>query len=109
MSLHFSFILLINQCISYAVCLLSVVISETDTGIQGNFSTGDDKWENQIRPLATFCCAKIKPQKRLFQNTEMHEVKTWQDTAWQESFQLTGSGQQWKISPGAFHTQEKVG
>lgn len=40
---------------------------------------------------------------------EMHEVKTWQDTAWQESFQLTGSGQWWKISPGAFHTQEEVG
>lgn len=93
MSLHFSFILLINQCILYAVCLLSVVISETNTWIQDCFSTGDDKWENQICPLATFRCVKIKPSKKLFQNLAMYEVKTWQDTAWQEFIQLTGSGQ----------------
>lgn len=39
--------------------------------------------------LATFCCVKVKPQKRLFPNTKMYEVRTWQDTAWQKSFQLS--------------------
>jgi len=43
MSLHFFFILLINQCIFYAVCLLSVVIPDTNTSIPDWFSTGGDK------------------------------------------------------------------
>lgn len=43
MSLHFIFILLINWCIFYVVCLLSVLISDTNTHIQGCFSTGGDK------------------------------------------------------------------
>lgn len=88
-SLHFIFILLINQCIFYTVCLLSVVISDTNTHIQDCFSTGGDKWQNQICPLATFCYMKVKLPKRLFQNKKTYEAETWQDSASQGYFQLT--------------------
>lgn len=84
MSLHFIFILLINQCIFYAVCLLSVLISDTNTRIQECFSTGGDKWHNRIRPLASFLCVKVEPWRRLFQSMKMYGAKAWQGTTWQE-------------------------
>lgn len=40
---HYIFILLINQCIFCAVCLLSVLIPDTNACVQDCFSTGGDK------------------------------------------------------------------
>lgn len=71
------------QCVYFQLWYLILIhISKT-------FSTGGDKWQYQLCPLTTFCCVEVEPQKRLFQNMKTYEAKAWQDTAWQESFQLT--------------------